>query len=750
MIQIVFGLATIFLLVVSLPARASKIEYPKAFRSNQFDVYFGERVRDPYRWMEDEHKAPTQRWLEKEKRITIDYIDAIPVARKICHRVNVLNKYDRFQLLACNNDKLLFSSAVENQKTFLIADVVGSGEPQVVLSDKKTGWMSERYDCLNLSRDGTKLFYTVTATKYIPATKSSARKSFRYAFRGVNSAKPLVYCEVAWTASVTSRIRNLESENDYQEELKDVKLIDWNRDSSGFYYVRYTYPKGKPDGENGSIVYFHKLGTSQATDRAVLVDKRLDDYCSFQIVDDKYLLYTKCGGVDHRTAIFLKRLDGSSGPAELFSLAPERKNYLGINNNRMIFSVCSNDGLTKLVFFPLTSALFSNVRGETKTKFLSESSDQLVEAILVKDRVVATFLHDARPRLIEFTLDGNKVREFIPPGQGQITAIQTFENEKSIIYQYEDFVVPPSLVKQKLSDEPARQLLTPTTKFDPKKFVTKQVLVPQKGSRPIPMFLTYKQETTINSGTPVLLDGYGGYGMNCLPVFDIEPVLWMELGGVYARACIRGGGEYGDQWHLAATGVNKVNSVRDFISCAEWLCQNKITSPQKLAISGTSNGGLLTSACLVKRPDLFGAVCVDSGVLDLLRFYKLNRNDLWRNEYGDVRRLADYCALKALSPLNGVKYGAAYPPTLIVVKEFDSIVRPCHSFKFAAALQHAQRAEKPILLDSQVSNTHGLSIESDLMDWYRGSEKVIFCVKALGFEKDAKMHLDKLYDDFQR
>ncbi len=728
----------ILLLSISMPAQA--ITYPQTPRGKQVDVYHGDKIADPYRWMEQTTNQKVVDWLDQQKKISVKYLDATPVSNAVRQRAKSIRRFERYNLLDSINGQILFSIETPGSvyahssglKTYCLLDIKEPDKAKELFKEDSILPEQKNYSNIVVSPDTQKAVYAVTVSGYE-----------REAYMKGDFSK--------WFSTTKQRIKNFNTGKEYPEIFSNITPIGWKSDSSGFYYKKFHYAKdGEPVSED--TLYFHLLGTNSKKDKPIFVDKTFNAFHGQKYIQNDCLFYTAYSG-RLKSALFCRKLDGSGARVQLLPwtkvpLVGVKKWYLGLGNDRLFFMTDTPSGKSKIVSMKFSESIFKHPQPKpVYTQVVPESTDTLQMAIIAGDHIIAAYLHDGHTELLEYDYHGKRVREIALPGIGTVTALCIDSNRKDFTYQFESFAQAPCIFKQNVDEETAQPIIVPEVHFDPNDIVTNVVRVETPDGAEIPMFLVHKSGTKINSNTPVMLEVYGGFGVNMVPSFETEALVWIEMGGVFARACIRGGAERGEVWHQAASGLKKETSIRDFISCAEWLCKNKITSPSKLGISGCSNGGLLTAGAMMKRPDLFGGVCIDSAVLDMLRFHTLNPQ-LYVNEYGDVKIQKQYRSLRALSPLHQIRKGTVYPATLITVKDFDNIVSPGHSYKFTAALQHAQKGDNPILIDSIKLKDHGLSAEKDYDDRYLGLERIIFLSRALKFEDHAKQRLDWQSDSF--
>jgi len=527
----------------------------------------------------------------------------------------------------------------------------------------------------------------------------------------------------AWLAYAVSRsgsdwqiwhIRNVQTGEDLPDSLEWSKFSGaaWAHDNSGFYYCRYPAPaEGEAyQGANyNQKLYFHRLNTPQSSD--ALVYERPDQPewgFGAEVSDDgHYLVLGVWQGTDSRNRLFYQDLSTAREMIELIPDLEAAYNFIGNDGPLFYFRTDLDAPRARIIAIDVTRPGKANWR-----TLLPEGADVLEAVTLVNDQFVIIFMHDAHELLRRFGLDGTPLGEIPLPTLGSVSLayIPTLagkREDKELFYLFHSFAHPVTVFRYDFQSGRSEALFTPPIQFDFSPYVTRQVFVPGKDGTQVPMFLVHRKDLARTGQNPTLLYGYGGFNLSLTPAFAIPRLAWLELGGVYAVANLRGGGEYGEDWHHAGMLEAKQNVFDDFIACAEWLVRERITSTPKLAIEGRSNGGLLVGACLTQRPDLFGACIPIVGVMDMLRFQKFTIGWAWVSDYGSADDPEQFKALHAYSPYHNLKPGTHYPPTLITTGDHDDRVVPGHSFKFAAALQAAQAGDAPVLIRIQTKAGHG-------------------------------------------
>ena len=655
-------------------------DYPDTRRGEHTDDYHGARVTDPYRWLEQSAHTPEVRaWIEAQNELTFDYLEGIPAREHVRERLTELWDYPKKGAPFKKGGRYFQfrNSGLQNQNVFYTMDA--PQDEGHVLLDPNT-----------LSEDGTAAL-SMTATS--------------------EDGKLLAYA-VAQSGSdmVTWRVRDVATGEDLADEVAWSRFAQaaWLPDGSGFFYLRFATPE---EGETyiseleHPTIMLHKIGTAQAED-TVVFERPDDAHVTFgpTVSDDgRYLIISIYKGSERTNLVFYCRpLDGDEF-AELIPDWEAQYFFLGNDGDAFYFQTNLDADLERVIAIDLAHPAKENWH-----TVIAEREDTLQGAKLVGDEIVCLYLQDAAHRLERYSLEGEPLGSISLPGLGSVTALHAERDDNELFYSFTSFLHPSTNFRFDLKMNESEQLATPSLDFDPEPYTTRQVFVTSKDGTRVPMFLVHKKNLEINEENPTLLYGYGGFKIPVLPGFSVERLVWLELGGVLAVANLRGGGEYGKAWHEAGTLANKQNVFDDFIACAEYLIDEGVTSPEKLATEGRSNGGLLVGAAMTQRPELFAAALPGVGVLDMLRFHKFTIGWAWVSDYGSADDPEQFETLLAYSPLHALKPGTAYPATLITTGDFDDRVVPAHSFKFAAALQHAQTGDAPTLIRVQTKAGHGM------------------------------------------
>jgi prolyl oligopeptidase len=671
-------------LASAAPPRAPKpaFAYPPTKTVDVADDYHGTKVADPYRWLEDADSAETAAWVKAQNELTFRYLEGIPQRAAIKERLTKLWNYERYGLPYKEGGKYFYrkNDGLANQPVLYVADRLDA--PARVLLDPN-----------GLAADGT------VAVSGYAVSEDGRRLAYSLAAAGSD-----------WNEI---RIRDVATGADLPDVLKWVKFsgLSWTNDHKGFFYSRYDEPKPGQTLKQANYfqkLYYHRVGTPQERDE--LVYKR-DDQKEWSFggtvsEDGRYLVITCHKGTDDKSQVFYKDLKGGGAKAgevvELMTGFDAEYTYVGNVGAKFYFKTDGGSPRGRVIAVDLARP----DRKDWKV-VLAERPEALVGAELVGNSLVAEYLKDARSQVKVHALDGRLVREVQLPGLGSAYGFGGKLKDAETFYSYASYTTPETIYRHDLKTGKSTVFKSPRVDFDPAQYETEQVFYASKDGTKVPMLLTHKKGLAKDGTAPTLLYGYGGFNAAITPSFSVAPIVWMELGGVYAVANLRGGGEYGEEWHQAGVRLKKQNVFDDFIAAAEWLVANHYTSPRRLAIAGSSNGGLLVGAVLNQRPELFGAALPDVGVMDMLRFHKFTIGWAWADDYGTADDPEQFKALYAYSPYHNVKKGAAYPPVLVTTADHDDRVVPGHSFKFAAALQAAQGVDAPVLVRVDVRAGHG-------------------------------------------
>ena len=654
------------------------LSYPSARKSDQVDDYHGVKVADPYRWLEDLDSEETRNWVEAENKLTFGFLNEIPARSMFKQRITQLWNYERFGVPFHEGTNYFYSrnSGLQNQAVIYTVTSL-DGQPTLLL------------DPNTLSTDGT-IALSGTAV-------SNDGKLMAYSLSSSGSD---------WQEW---KVRDIATGKDLPDSVKWVKFsgASWTPDSRGFFYSRYDEPQG--DSLKGTNyfqkLYYHKLGASQAEDTLVYERPDQKDWLFDGRVteDGRYAIITVFQGTDSKNRVYYKDLQASdSQVVKLLDDFDAAYLFLGNSGTTFWFQTDLKSPRGKIVAIDVAKPERSNWK-----VLVPEATEALQGVSLVNHMFVANYLKDARTQVKIFDTNGKFVREVTFPGLGTADGFGGHAKDKETFYSFTGFTLPTTIYRYDMVTGRSTIFRQPKVDFNPENYETKQVFYTSKDGTKVPMFITHKKGLKLDGNNPTYLYAYGGFAISLTPAFSVSNLVWMEMGGVYAQPNLRGGGEYGEDWHQAGMKSKKQNVFDDFIGAAEWLIANKYTSTPKLAIGGGSNGGLLVGAALTQRPDLFGAALPAVGVMDMLRFQKFTIGWAWTSDYGSSDNTDEFKALYAYSPLHNIKPGKAYPPTMITTADHDDRVWPGHSFKFAAALQEAQGGPAPILIRIETKAGHG-------------------------------------------
>jgi prolyl oligopeptidase len=673
--SLLFPMTTI---LCSAQNSSTPLVYPQARRSDQVDDYHGVKVADPYRWLEDTDSAETKAWVEAENKLTFGYLDQIPYRQAIHNRLSKLWNYERFSVPAQEGGRYFYqhNTGLQNQNVLLVAESLNA-EPRILL------------DPNTLSTDGT----VALAGDAI-----------------ADDGKLLAY-GVATSGSDWNEwhVRDIDTGKDLPDDLKWLKFsgASWSKDNKGFYYSRYDEPKGAALRETNYFqkLYYHRLGTDQSEDK--LIYERPDNkemLFSGDVSDDgHYLIITVSQGTEPKNRLYYKDLTQPDAPVvKLLDDFDARYDF--IDNDGPIFWLQTD------LDAPRERVIAIDTRHPERANWktiVPQSADKLEFARVVDNVFLLGYLKDARTEVRVYDLNGAFLHNVDLPGIGTAGGFFGKRKDKETFYAFTSFTSPTTVYRYEPQAGKSTVFRQPSVDFDSGKYETKQVFYHSKDGTRVPMFLTYKKGIKLDGQNPTLLYGYGGFDISLTPNFTVPTVVWLEMGGIYAQANLRGGGEYGEEWHQAGMKLKKQNVFDDFIAAAEYVIANKYTSTPKLAIRGGSNGGLLVGACVTQRPDLFGAALPEVGVMDMLRFHKFTIGWAWVSDYGSSDNPEDFKSLYAYSPLQNLKPGTKYPPTLIATSDHDDRVVPGHSFKFAATMQADQAGPAPVLIRIETKAGHG-------------------------------------------
>ena len=656
-------------------------KYPPARRTRHVDVYHGVAVADPYRWMEKLDRGRTKRWVEAQNQLSQPYLESIPARTWIKERLTELWNYERHGVPVHEGGRYFWTrnDGLQNQSVLEVADGL-QAQPRLLL------------DPNILSADAT-----IALTDFRPSP-DGRYLAYALSDRGTD-----------WK---TWRVRDVETAQDLPEVLGFTKFteVSWDRDSSGFYYSRYPSGwDGHRDDTKQVAIYHHRLGDEQSRDKLIYAVKDHPTRNPYAIVteDGQYLLIDLFDGYA-ASGIYYLPLRGPGEPAttEAVRLLDDWNalhTFLGSEGPVFFFLTTQGAPRGRLIAIDTRNPQRSAWR-----EIVPEMAEPLEAASYVGGRLIAEYLRDAIASVRVFDSSGNQQHQVPLPGGGTVDGFRGHASSPEAFFAYTDYITPTAIYRYDAATNGVELFRAPTIAADTSLYVTEQVFYTSRDGTPIPMFITHRRGLEKDGRAPLLLYGYGGFSNAQTPVFSPSVLVWLEMGGAYAVANLRGGSEYGEAWHVAGTRSTKQNVFDDFNAAARWLIDQRYTSRDRLAVIGRSNGGLLVGAAMTQQPDLFAAALPAVGVLDMLRYQTASANARqWSTDYGLSENPADFQALRAYSPYHNVRTGTCYPPTLITTADHDDRVVPWHSYKFGAALQTAQSCVNPILVRVETRAGHG-------------------------------------------
>ncbi len=659
--------------------------YPVSQKGNVVDTLFGTAVPDPYRWMENDTTQQTADWVKAQNEITFGYLEHIPFRDKIRERLEKVYNYERLTAPFKEGDYIYFykNDGLQNHSV-LYRKKGESGAPEIFL------------DPNTFSKDGT------TRLAGISFSKDGSRIGFQISKGGAD-----------WTEAI---VINASDKKLLEDTLRDIKFsgIAW-KGNEGFYFSTYEKPKGSQlsaKTQNHKL-YYHKVGTPRSQDQLVFGDDQNPRrYVGGYLTEDERFLVISAANSTTGNELYIQDLK-----------APNRKLITVVNNFNNNHNVMANEGDRLIIETNLNAPNSRVAEADFKKptpenwKDIIPESENVLSASTGGGKIFASYLVDVKTEVKQFDLKGKLERVIELPGMGTASGFGGKENEKEIYYAFTSFTYPPTIFKYDVASGKSALYEKPKIDFNSDEYETKQVFYNSKDGTRIPMFITYKKGMELNGKNPTLLYAYGGFSISLTPSFSTSRIVWLENGGIYAQPNLRGGGEYGEKWHLAGTKMNKQNVFDDFIAAGEYLIKEKYTSTPYLAIQGGSNGGLLVGATMTQRPDLMKVALPAVGVMDMLRYHKFTAGAGWAYDFGtadDSKEMFEY--LKKYSPVQALKPGTSYPATLVTTADHDDRVVPAHSFKFAATLQDDNVSTNPVLIRIDTKSGHGSSNLSKALD----------------------------------
>ena len=652
----------------------AQIKYPQTKKTDKVDSYFETKISDPYRWLEDDRSTETADWVKAQNQVTFGYLSAIPFRNTIKERMEKLWNYEKVSAPFKEGKYTYYykNNGLQNQSVLYRKDAAGTEElfldPNTFSKDATTS-----LDAVSFSKDGSLCAYSI----------SEAGSDWR----------KVIFI-------------NAETKQSIGDKLIDVKFsgLSWKA-NEGVYYSSYDKPKGselsaKTDQHK---LYFHKLGTNQSEDVLVFGDKEKRRYVGGSVSDDNHYLFISAANSTSGNELYFQDLTKPNAPIQLIHAGFEYDVDVLDNQGTKLFIVTNYKAPNKRI----VTVEVSNPTAENWKDCIAET-DQVLSPSTGAGFIFANYMKDAVSLVKQFDYNGQLVREIELPGLGTASGFGGKNEDKIVYFSFTNYVTPSTTYQFSPADGTSSIYVQPKVDFVSANYISKQAFYTSKDGTKVPMIITYKKGTPLNGKNPTILYGYGGFNVSLTPSFSIANAVWLEMGGIYAVANLRGGGEYGKKWHNAGTKMQKQNVFDDFIAAAEYLIAQKYTSSDFLAIKGGSNGGLLVGATMNQRPDLMKVALPAVGVMDMLRYHTFTAGAGWAYDYGtaeDSKAMFDY--IKAYSPVHNVKAGVKYPATLVTTGDHDDRVVPAHSFKFAAELQAKQAGSNPVLIRIETNAGHG-------------------------------------------
>ncbi len=653
------------------------LAYPVTRKVDTVDDYHGKKIADPYRWLEDDHSADTKAWVDAENKVTQAYLATIPFRGKVRQRLEELWNYPRYSSPFREGKYYYFykNDGLQNQAV-LYRQLGLNGAPEVFidpnkLSDKGTAALGS----LTFSKDG----------KYAAYLVAKAGSDWQEGFVMDVATKKVLSDKLDW-----------------------IKFSGLSWRGNGFYYSRYDAPdeKSKLSKKNEfHKVYYHKVGTTQDQDQLIYVDKEhpLRNAGVGVTEDERFLILSISEGTSGKELWFRDLKDPKQTDFKLLVKGFDHDPSVIENAGDQLLVRTNHDAPN----FKVVLIDPKNPAKENWKTIIPEQREVLLSVGTAGGKMFASYLKDASTRIMQYSFGGKPERNIDLPGIGTVSGLGGKKEDKTLFYSYTSYVAPPSIYKYDIGTGKSELFRKTEAKFDPAAYETRQVFFTSKDGTRVPMFISCKKGLKLNGQNPLLIYGYGGFNIPMTPGFSVANLPFMEQGGVFVVVNLRGGNEYGEVWHKAGMLQNKQNVFDDFIGAAEFLIREKYTNPEKIAIRGGSNGGLLIGAVMTQRPDLFKVALPAVGVMDMLRFQKFTIGWAWVVEYGSSEKADQFNYLIKYSPLHNLKKGTAYPATLVTTADHDDRVVPAHSFKFAATLQEANAGPNPVLIRVETQAGHG-------------------------------------------
>lgn len=650
--------------------------YPETKKVDTVDNYFGTEVADPYRWLEDDNSEETKAWVIEQNKVTFSYLDSIPYRQKLIDRLTEIYNYERYSVPFKEGGKYFFfkNDGLQNQSVLYVQDDLES-EAKILL------------DPNTLSEDGTAALSDIAVSrdgKYLAYSIARAGSDWNEIF-----------------------VRNIETGEDEKDHIKWVKFSGLSWQFDGFYYSRYDEPK---QGEELTVanqyqkVYFHTVGTPQEHDVLVYEDKENPNKgFSAGMTEDAKFLILSVWESSSGNGIYFNNMEDPEGFIKMIDHVENDNSIIDHVEGKLLMLTNCNAPKYRLVAVDVKKP-----EKENWIELIPEHETNVLQSVtLGGGKILATYMQDARSKVEIYSLDGKYEAELELPGIGSIGGFSTKKDENTAFYTFSSFIMPSTAYKYDFSTNKSEIFRVSNIDFNFDDYTTEQVFYTSKDGTKIPMFVVHKKDIVLDGSNPTLLYGYGGFNISLTPYFSVSRLIWLENGGVFALANLRGGGEYGEKWHKSGTLMQKQNVFDDFIAAAEYLIQNKYTSSEKLAIQGGSNGGLLVGAVTNQRPDLFAVAIPQVGVMDMLRYHLFTIGRAWSSDYGLSEDEEMFKYLYGYSPIHNIKEGIEYPAVLVTTADHDDRVVPAHSFKYIATLQEKYKGENPVMIRIETNAGHG-------------------------------------------
>ena len=682
----------------------AQFAYPPAAKGNVVERLHGVEVADPYRWLEDADSKETKAWVAAQNTLTQSYLSEIPERKPITEQLKKIWNYERILLPAHVGNNYFYgrNNGLQNQNVIYVTTDLN--KPGRILLDPN-----------KLSKDGT-----------------VALNQKAFSLDGHLMAYSMSTGGSDWQEW---HVRDVETGKDLKDVIKWSKFsgASWTKSGRGFFYSAYDAPKSKAlqQANYNHKLYYHRLGTPQSQDKLIYQrpDHREWGFNGEETEDGRYLVITQWNGTERENRVFYRDLRLKNDKVHDLLVQNDGKyRFLGNNGAHFFFETDNKAPNGRIV-----DVNIANPRPAKWRNVVPEASQSIEKSSIVGDALFVTYLKDAVSEVKQYSLNGRLTRTIKLPGVGTSEGFDGMRSNRETFFGFTSYAVPPAIYRVDVRSGKTTLYKKPKIRFDSSKYETKEVFYNSKDGTRIPMFLTYRRGLKLDGQNPTLLTAYGGFAVSITPYFSPRNAQWLEMGGVFAEACIRGGGEYGKAWHDAGRLKNKQHCYDDFIAAGEYLIAQRYTSTPKLAIEGASNGGLLIGAVLNQRPDLWGAALPEVGVMDLIRFPKFTIGWAWRSDFGDPEKAEDFAYIYKISPLHNIHSGVSYPPTLVTTGDHDDRVVPAHSFKYISALQAAQMGANPILIRIETSAGHGGGKPTE-KQIEEAADEYAFLVKSLGMK----------------